>query len=259
MTYASVSRGFRGGGFNAVTAPFRTYKGDSAWTYEIGTKYSEGRRLSLAGAIFYNNYSDYIGLNQFVLGTDGRPVTVDLNTGDVDSYGAEIEASFRPTRQWTISGGASYVHARVTDSDIYTETTGKVLGSKRLPFQPDWTFNIASDYVVPIGKGELDFYTGVVAKGSRIGASLSETRVPVLKSYALVNGALTYRLGGFEIGAFVNNAFDKKYFDSFIEQTTLANAFCPGGLAGCPNAPLVSDLGIMGEGRRYGVRTRFRF
>ena len=36
MTYASVARGYRGGGFNAPTAPTRTYKGDSAWTYELG-------------------------------------------------------------------------------------------------------------------------------------------------------------------------------------------------------------------------------
>ena len=259
MSYASVSRGFRGGGFNAVTAPFRTYKGDSAWTYEVGTKYAMGRKVSVAGALFYNDYSDYIGLNQFVLGTDGRAVTVDLNTGDVKSYGAEIEASFRPTPQWTISGGASYVHARITDSTIYTQRTGRTLGSKRLPFQPDWTFNLGSDYVVPVGKGDIDFYAGVVAKSDRIGASLSSTRVPVLKGYALVNGSITYRVGGFEIGAFANNLFDKKYYDSFIEQTTLANAFCPGGLTGCANAALVSDLGIMGEGRRYGVRARFRF
>ena len=124
-----------------------------------------GRSVSLAGAIFYNDYTDYIGLNQFVLGTDGRAVTVDLNTGDVKSYGAEIEASFRPTPQWTISGGASYVHARITNSTIYTQRTGRTLGSKRLPFQPDWTFNINSDYVVPVGKGDLDFYAGLVAKG----------------------------------------------------------------------------------------------
>ena len=259
MTYGSIGRGFRGGGFNAVTAPFRTYKGDSAWTYELGTKYSMGRRASIAGAIFYNDYKDYIGLNQFVLGTNGAPVTVDLNTGDVKSYGAEIEGTFRPTSQWTLTGGASYVHARVKDSSIYTETTGLELGSKRLPFQPDWSFNVGSNYVVPLGNGDLDLFTGIVAKGSRTGASLSETRVPVLKGYTLFNAALTYRIGGIEVGAFVNNAFNKKYMDSFIEQTTLANAFCPGGLTGCANAPLVSDLGITGEGRRYGVRTRFRF
>ena len=252
MTYASISKGFRGGGFNGPTAPFRTYKGDSVWTYELGSKYiSADRRLSLAGAIFYNDYKDYIGLNQFVVGTDGNAVTVDLNTGDVKSYGAEIEVMFRPVRAWTLSGGASYVHARITNSDIYFETTGKQLASDRLPFQPDWTFNLNSDYVVPVGSGDLTFYAGLVGKGSRIGASISETRAPVLKSYVLANAALTYSIGNVEIGAFVNNLFDKSYFNSFIEKTTLENVFGPG--------PLASDLGIIGDKRRYGVRTRFRF
>lgn len=251
MSYASISKGFRGGGFNGPTAPFRTYKGDSAWTYELGSKYSSAdRRLSLTGAIFYNDYKDYIGLNQFVLGTDGRAVTVDLNTGDVKSYGAEVEVAFRPVPQWTLTGGASYVHARIKNSDIYTELTGKQLASDRLPFQPDWTFNINSDYVVPIGRGDLDFYAGVVAKGSRIGASISETRAPVLPSYMLVNTALTYTIGKVEVGAFVDNLFDKKYYNSFIEKTTLENVFGPG--------PLASDLGISGDRRRYGVRTRFK-
>jgi iron complex outermembrane receptor protein len=252
MTYASVSKGFRGGGFNGPTAPFRTYKGDSVWTFELGSKYlSADRRLSLAGAIFYNDYKDYIGLNQFVVGTDGNAVTVDLNTGDVKSYGAEIEFSFKPVRAWTLTGGASYVHARITNSDIYTELTGKVLASKRLPFQPDWTFNINSDYVVPLGKGDLTLTAGAVAKGSRIGASISQTRAPVLTSYVLINGAITYSFDNIEVGAFITNAFDKKYYNSFIEKTTLENVFGPG--------PLASDLGIIGDRRRYGIRTRFKF
>ena len=158
---------------------------------------------------------------------------------------------FRPVRAWTLSGGASYVHARITNSDIYFETTGKELASDRLPFQPDWTFNLNSDYVVPVGSGDLTFYAGLVGKGSRIGASISETRAPVLKSYVLANAALTYSIGNVEVGAFVNNLFDKNYYNSFIEKTTLENVFGPG--------PLASDLGIIGDKRRYGVRTRFRF
>jgi iron complex outermembrane receptor protein len=120
-----------------------------------------------------------------------------------------------------------------------------------LPFQPDWTFNINSDYVIPVGSGDLTLNVGAVAKGSRIGASISETRAPVLESYVLFNGAVTYAFGNIEIGAFVNNAFNAKYYDSFIEKTTLENVFGPG--------PLASDLGIMGDKRRYGVRTRVRF
>jgi len=261
MTYASVSKGFRGGGFNGPTAPFRTYKGDSVWTYELGSKYSMGRRLSLAGAVFYNDYKDFIGLNQFVLGTTGSPVTVDLNTGDVKSYGAELEFSYRPMPRWTITGGGSYVHARISNFAGLQEATGNPdarLGSRRLPFQPDFTGNLNSDYVVPLGNGSLTFTAGVVAKGSRVGASLNPLTGSVLKGYALVNGALTYTIGGVEVGAFVNNLFNKKYMESFIEKTTLANVFGP-LTDPTTGQPLASDLGIIGDLRRFGVRARIKF
>ena len=261
MTYGSIAKGFRGGGFNGPTAPFRTYKGDSVWTYELGSKYSMGRKLSLAGALFYNDYKNFIGLNQFVLGTTGSPVTVDLNTGDVKSYGAELEFSYRPVPQWTITGGGSYVHARITNFNGLAAATGNPnahLGSRRLPFQPDFTGNINSDYVVPVGDGNLTFTAGVVAKGSRVGASLNPNTGSVLKGYALVNGALTYSIGKVEIGAFVNNLFNKRYMESFIEKTTLANVFGP-LTDPTTGQPLASDLGIIGDLRRVGVRARVKF
>jgi len=253
MSYASISRGFRGGGFNSPAVEdqgLRTYKGDEVWTYEVGTKLqSRDRRYSLAGALFYNNYKDFIGLNSIVPATTGGFATVDLNTGDVRSYGIELEGYFRPVRQWTLSGGVSLQHARLTNSDIYTQVTGRTLASDRLPFQPDWNFNVNSDYVVPLGTGDLTFTAGLVGKGSRISASLGENDAPVLSSYVLANGSITYRRGPIEIGAFVDNAFKKRYFESYIEKTTLA-------LAGLP---VVSDIGIVGNLRRVGVRTRFRF
>jgi len=261
MTYGSISKGFRGGGFNGPTAPFRTYTGDSVWTYEIGSKYSMGRRLSLAGAIFYNDYKNFIGLNQFVLGTDQRPVTVDLNTGDVKSFGAELEFSYRPLPQWTLTGGGGWVHARIQNFSGLQEATGNPnakLGSRRLPFQPDFTGNLNSDYVIPVGSGNVTLTTGVVYKGSRVGASLNPNTASVLKGYALVNGAITYSVGGIEVGAFVNNLFNKRYMESFIEKTTLANVFGP-FLDPTTGEPLASDLGIIGDLRRVGVRARFRF
>lgn len=258
MSYVSVAKGFRGGGFNPPQVPdeIRTFKGDSAWTYELGTKYSSSdRRLSLAAAVFYNDYEDYIGLNT-ILATPPTFTTIDLNSGDVESYGIELEGVFRATPQWTLSGGGSLMHARLTNTDIYTEVTGRTLASDRLSFQPDWNFNLNSDYVVPVGNGDLTFNANLVGKGSRIPASIRQETpefpghppLRELKSYVLVNGAITYAIGGLEVSAFVNNLFDKKYFESYIERTTLV-------LAGLPN----SDVGIIGDKRRYGVRTRFRF
>jgi iron complex outermembrane receptor protein len=252
MSYASVARGFRGGGFNInPRAPFRSYEGDKVWTYELGTKFSSAdRRLSLAGAVFYNDYRDLIGLNTIVGLPGGGFATIDLNTGDVESYGLELEGSFRPTPNWTISGGFSLQRARLTDISTFTDVTDRVLASDRLPFQPDYNFSLNSDYVVPLGTGDLTFTAGVTGKGDRIAGSISETRAPVLDDYMLVNGSITYRIGGIEVAAFVNNLFNKDYFESYIEQTTLALAV--------PFLP-ASDLGIIGDPRRYGVRTRFRF
>jgi len=265
MTYASVSKGYRGGGFNPpeVPAEIRTYKGDSAWAYELGAKYTTpDRRLSLAAAAFYNDYNDYVGLNS-ILKTPIGFTTIDLNSGDIESYGLELEAVWRPTRQWTISAGGSLMHARLTNTDIYTETTttptdpdGRTLASNRLSFQPDWNFSLNSDYVVPVGNGDLTFNANLVGKGSRIPASIrqEEPEFPghpelrALESYVLTNGAITYGIGNIEVSAFVNNLFNKKYFESYIERTTLV-------LAGLPN----SDVGIIGDKRRYGIRTRIRF
>ncbi|KKC23819.1 TonB-dependent receptor [Sphingomonas sp. SRS2] len=247
MSYASVARGYRGGGFNAPNAPFRTYKGDSAWTYEAGTKYAT-RGFSLSGTVFYNDYKDYIGLNSIAPAVPAGLVTVDLNSGDVESYGVELEAAFKPTPQWTISGGATYMHSRLTDSSPYTAVTGRTLSSDRLTFQPDVTFNLSSDYVVPLGDDSLTFGAGVVHKGKRLAGTLNQTTPTFLKAYTLVNASVGYSHGPFELAVFANNLFNKDYFDAYIEKTTLQ-------LAGLP----ASDLGIIGDRRRYGIRASFKY
>jgi iron complex outermembrane recepter protein len=258
MVYGSVARGARGGGFNPPAVPqnLRTYKGDSAWVYELGTKYaSPDRNVSLAVSLFYNDYKDYLGLNS-ILRTGPSFTTIDLNTGDIESYGIELEGVFRVTPQWTLSGGGSLMHARLTNTDIYTQTTGRTLASNRLSFQPDWNFSLNSDYVVPVGDGSITLNANLVGKGSRIPASIRQItpefpghpELTPLSAYVLANGSITYRIGGIEVGAFVNNAFNKKYYESYIERTTLV-------LAGLPN----SDVGIMGDRRRYGIRTRITF
>lgn len=248
--YGSVARGFRGGGFNAPTAPIQVYGGDNAWTYELGAKYaSPDRTFSVAGNIFYNDYKNYIGLNSIAPAAGGGLVTVDLNSGDVESYGAELEATVRPTPNWTISGGLTYMHARITDDSAYTTVTGRTLSSDRLTFQPDWMGNVSSDYRIDLGgEDSLTLTGGVVYKGERLAATLNQTTPTFLEDYLLVNASITYRTGPLELSVFANNIFQTDYFDSYIEKTTLQ-------LAGLP----ASDLGIVGDRRRVGARIRFQF
>ena len=248
MTYVSVARGYRGGGFNAPTAPTRTYKGDSAWTYEGGVKYATPA-LNLSATVFYSDYKDYIGLNSIAPAAGGGLVTVDLNTGDVESYGVELEAMVRPVQNWTLRSGLTWMHARITDDSAYFNTTGRRLSSDRLTFQPDWTASFSSDYRIKTGgDSDLTLSAGLVGKGKRLAATLNQTTPTLLDSYWLTNASIAYRTGPVEVALFANNIFNTKYFESYIEKTTLA-------LAGLP----ASDLGITGDRRRYGVRASLKF
>src|SRR3546814_16701544 len=97
MTCVSVARGYRGGGFNAPTAPTRTYSGDSAWTYEAGAKYATPG-LTPSGAVFYNAYKNYIGLNSIAQAAGGGLATVGPNTGDRTEERRVGEAMLSPYR-----------------------------------------------------------------------------------------------------------------------------------------------------------------
>jgi iron complex outermembrane receptor protein len=249
MSYASVAHGYRGGGFNSPLAPLRTYQGDSVWTWELGTRFATlDEHVSLSGAVFYSDYSNYIGLNSVGPSRAGGLVNFDLNTGDVESYGFELEATARPVENWTLSGGFTWVHARLTDTSPYTVLTGRVLASDRLTLQPDWNFSLYSDYVVPVGRDRLTLTAGLIGKGSRIAASLNQVTPTILDEYFLVNAAITYRTGPVELSVFANNLFSEDYFESYVEQTARV-------LAGLP--PF--DLGLIGDLRRVGVRARFEF
>lgn len=251
MVYGSIARGFRGGGTNGPGAPNPTYDGDSVWTYELGTKLNTAdRRFSFQGAAFYNDYSDIIAQNSLAPSTTGAGIVgINLNTGDAESYGVEGEFTARLADNWSLSGGALIQRARITDDSRYRQTTGRLLPSDRIPFQPDWTVNLQSEYWVPLGQGELSFSGGLTAKGSRIGAGLSNTFAPVLDRYVLFNASITYRIDDIEIAVFSNNLFDEDYYESYIDSSTLTVA----GL------PALGSLGQIGDGRRVGIRLGYSF
>jgi len=251
MMYGSIAKGYRGGGFNAASVPpeFSTYDGDTVWTYEIGGKVAaDDGRWFISSAIYYNDYTDFIGQNALAVGPGGGLVSIDLNLGDVESYGLETEAVANVTDNWSLRGSVTLMHARITDQSGWIAVTGTPLATDRLLFQPDWNFSLSSDLNVPVGNGELDWNLGVTGKGSRPGSSFDPTTPSMLESYYSVNTSLSYRLGGLTATAFANNLTDEEYFESFIDGSLLAAL----GL-------LNQDLGILGAPRNVGLRLQYEF
>jgi len=252
MTYASISRGFRGGGTNGAGAPNPIYQGDSVWTYETGAKLETAdHKLSVDGDIFYNDYSNFIGQNSLAPGPGGTFVAINLNTGAVQSYGAELEADYRPTDRWDFNAGVTLLHARITNGAEYTQTTTLPLPDNRILFTPDWNFDLNGSYTQPIGDDSLRFDGTLIGKGDRVGSTLSPASVPVLPAYLLVNTSVTYVHGRYQVAVFATNLTDTKYWESYLDSSLLSTAGFP---------PYLShNLGILGDRRRIGVRASYKF
>jgi iron complex outermembrane receptor protein len=254
MTYASVARGVRGGGQNDPGAPNLIYKGDSVWTYELGTKFDVlDHRLSMASDVFYNDYKDFIGPNALAPSTTGVGfVAVDLNAGHVKSYGFESELTFKVTQDWRVYGNVTLLHARITNQNEFEETTGYRLPGDQIPFVPNWNFLLGSTETLPLAQNDnIVWDTNVVAKGRRGGDSLDAASRPVLAEYYLVNTSIAWHHRNIEVALFGTNIFDNRYVESYLDQSLLTRA----GLA----PPIAANLAIQGERRRYGIRASYRF
>ena len=251
MVYGSIAKGYRGGGFNAASVPpqFSTYDGDTVWTYELGGKASssDGRWL-VSSAVYCNDYKDFIGQNALAIGPGGGLVSIDLNLGDVESYGLETEVVAAVNDMWKLSGSVTLMHARITDQSGWLAVTGTPLATDRLLFQPDWNASLSSDLTVPVGTGDVSWNIGVVGKGSRPGSSFDPTTASILESYTTVNTSVSYRRGGLTATVFANNLLDEKYFESFIDGSLLQAL----GL-------LNQDLGLLGTPRKIGLRVQYEF
>jgi iron complex outermembrane receptor protein len=254
MTYGSIARGFRGGGQNGPGAPNLLYRGDEVWTYEVGSKSQlmDGK-LMLNVAAFYNDYQHFIGQNALAPSATapGSFVSVDLNTGDVETYGLEAEINWAITDRWTLDGSLTLLHARITDASEFEQTTGFMYPTDRIIFTPDWNYHVGTGYTVPFTQNDLVFNLSLVGKGDRKGSTLSETFAPTMEAYHLVDTFVAYRTERWEVALFAKNLFDEEYFESYIDESLLQRAGVP--------PFIVSNLGIPGERRRYGIRATVKF
>lgn len=116
LLYASASSGFRSGGFNSgqsQAALTPTFKPETVLAFEIGSKNRfAGNTIQLNLAAFYNRYNNLQEQRQIPVG----PATLSIieNSGKARSYGAEIEAIWKPVDALTLGLSAAYLNARYT-------------------------------------------------------------------------------------------------------------------------------------------------
>jgi iron complex outermembrane recepter protein len=115
LLYATVSNGFRSGGFNS-NVPLevaRTFKPEEVTAIELGSKNRFlGNTLQVNLAAFNNDYTNLQEQRQVAVGN--TTVSVIFNAAKAKSKGLEAEVEWRQSRDFTLGGSLSLLDAKYT-------------------------------------------------------------------------------------------------------------------------------------------------
>ena len=198
MPYASVSRGFRSGGFNDSESLGSSYAPEFTWNYELGAKTSWfENRLQLNAALFYIDWSDM----QVEITNDGGTTVYIDNAAKATSKGAELELTARPLAGLELMAGAALTHAEYDD---YTQGT-QVYDGKKVIDSPEYTLNFGATYRM---KNGVFVHAGYTHLGE-IHHDLANTHSQ--ENYGLVDAKIGYETERFDIYVYGKNLFDEEY------------------------------------------------
>ncbi|NWG45306.1 MAG: TonB-dependent receptor [Alphaproteobacteria bacterium] len=221
MTYASISRGFKSGGFNGrANSPGEeeAYEPEFVWTYEVGAKsqWADGR-LRANFAAFYNDYTDF---QARVAGMDIGDFPV-LNAGQLVSYGAELELTAQPIEALTLAANLGYLNAEYEEFiDGTVDRSDDVV-----PFSPDWTLGLLASYRIGLGNaGDLTL-TGTGTFKSDHYLSVDNDELLTQDNFWVVNALATWVSpeGHYSLSAGVKNLFDELYKTDAQEFSNVGN------------------------------------
>lgn len=156
LAYATVSQGFKAGGFQnyratgssseaGAAAARKPFKAETITNYEIGAKFDLlGGRLRLDADGFYMDWRNrQYTFNQTVFG--GSNIVV-VNCCDVRVLGAEIDAAYSPVDGLVLRANYGTQYPEVTRAKFTTLfREGDVLD-----IAPRYTFDIGADLIVPV-------------------------------------------------------------------------------------------------------------
>lgn len=244
LFYASVSSGYKAGGFNARPASpavaQRPFDPEKVWSYELGSKadLADGR-LRLNTAAFYYDYSDMQLQANDIIGA--QTVQVIDNVGRAEIWGFEADATVIVTDRFRLFGSLGYLNAQYKETQA--EITGITLDT-RLPKTPEWSTTASAEYVLPTDVGEflarVDY--------SWVDESFADVRnTPALRqrAHSLLNARLawTSSSGQYVLAVYGKNLTDEAY---------VANGFDVSAATG-----LV--IAIPNEPREIGAQITARF
>ena len=247
LIYASVSRGYKSGGFPVLAGSnenqFTPIQQEKLTAYEIGTKLGLfDRRVQFNLSGFYYDYTDkqiYGRIPDAIFGTLFRI----RNVPESRVYGADAELTVRVTPTLTARLAGVYLDTKVERFSDFTELgVAADIAGQPFPFTPKFQGSGTLSYDGPIND-ELRFQAdATVNHQSRTQADSAGIAQFRINAYTLVSGSIG--IAGPEnrwsIGLYGRNLFDKYYWTGVASGVETIFRF--------PGMP-----------REIGVRSSFRF
>ncbi len=248
MTYVTVSRGFKSGGYNDAIgeATGISFDPEYLWNYEGGVKatLADGRLIA-NGSVFHMVWSD-IQIQQ----DDPNTPVYDprtSNAGKAHSTGFEAELSYRATDALTLGVNGTLIDAEYDEGNLPTEPGSPVIPLRKLDRVPKYSVNFSADLEQPIGAGLVLLATGEVMSQGKMYLSLDNQPEGVVDPYTLFNAQIGVGAedGSWSLLFWGRNLTDKTYKERLFDVS---------------NIDLLGQKLIdLGQPRTLGVRLISRF
>jgi iron complex outermembrane recepter protein len=219
MAYASVSTGFKSGGFNGgfldvdpvnAAEQAEPIKSEQNLAYEIGVKtdlLDNKLRLNLAG--FWYDYSDLQVLNLVTSPASGFPLVVLDNAPESTIKGIELESIAKPFENFTLSVNAAWLDAKI---DKFA--TGIVdYSGNTLPLAPKFSLSAIANYSIPLGNGDAIDLVGAASYKSKVFFDLANDELIAQDGFWLFDARASYVIGDgqWALSVYGRNLSDEEY------------------------------------------------
>lgn len=254
LIYAKWARGFKSGGYNYPAAPPLAAPANVPPVvtpevldmYEVGLKgrYFD-RKLQLTLSGYYYDYSDLQVTSAAAAGVTSIVTT--RNAANAQLYGVDVDANWFVNDALTLTGAIAWQHSEYKDflanAKVYRgllpATAGQAgmvdvgfdANGRQLLRAPTFSAFASVNYKIDVGSGKVPVTLSYSYKSSfefdfvYDPADIIETgTTSVLKQrpYSLVNARIGYTPNSdrWSVGLWVNNLFDKVYFDDVVAAGT---------------------------------------
>ena len=226
MFYATATQGYKGPGFN-IYYNFKANGDDAApiseelsTSLELGYKYTSDT-LILNAAIFQTDIEDFQANNADC--SDGTCITRLTNAGDVSTEGVEIDFTWAPMENLTLSGGLASIKAEIDKFNCPdpTATNCSARSGLPVPFAPELKYSIMAQYVIPRENMDIIINGSFVHTDEQVaglpGNDGSQNPAALLPEYDMVNASVGFSFDDdrYRVSIVGKNLGDESYVSTY--------------------------------------------